>query len=194
MEAAVDFITQHLSKNNLEIEFRLGKKNGNYFDTNIGKDNFEKIHRRLSRYPSWESVTQQNAIVFYGARKNLRVVYDEDKDEQIACIAKYKMAHIDQNLSAQPFDVRVAVSIENPVTYDPDKDVFVKERKRKRTSFLRKGLSIDMSIVESDEKDSENPFMYQLELEIVEPPSGLNNLKLANHYQKIFDVLKLLTV
>jgi hypothetical protein len=189
----VDFITQHLNKNNLEIEFRLGKKNGNYFDTNVGKENFEKILRRLSKYPSWESVTQQNAIVFYGARKGLRVLYDEDKDEQLSCIAKYKMAHIDQNLPESPYDVRVAVSIENPVAYDPDKDTFVKERKRKRTSFLRKGLSIDMSIVETDEKDSENPFMYQVELEIVEPPSGLDNLKLANHYHKIFDVLNLLT-
>jgi hypothetical protein len=188
----VDFVTQHLAKNNLEIEFRLGKKNGTYFDTNIGKDNFDKIHRRLSRYPSWESVTQQNAIVFYGARKGLRVVYDEDKDEQVSCIAKYKMAHVDQQLQQRPFDVRIAVSIENPVTYDPDKDTFVNERKRRRTSFLRKGLSIDMSIIESSEKDSENPFEYQVELEIVEPPSGLDDVKIANHYHKVFDVLNLL--
>lgn len=188
----VDFVTQHLAKNNLEIEFRLGKKNGTYFDTNIGKDNFDKIHRRLSRYPSWESVTQQNAIVFYGARKGLRVVYDEDKDEQVSCIAKYKMAHVDQQLQQRPFDVRIAVSIENPVTYDPDKDTFVNERKRRRTSFLRKGLSIDMSIIESREKDSENPFEYQVELEIVEPPSGLDDVKIANHYHKVFDVLNLL--
>jgi len=189
----VDFVTQHLEKNNLEIEFRLGKKNGNYFDTNVGKENFEKIHRRLSRYPSWESVTQQNAVVFYGARKGLRVVYDEDKDEQVSCIAKYKMAHIDQTLTQRPFDVRVAVSIENPVTYDPEKDTFVKERKRRRTSFLRKGLSIDMSIVESAEKDSENPFEYQVELEIVEPAKGLDAVKLANHYHKVFDVLNLIS-
>ncbi len=189
----VDFVTQHLEKNNLEIEFRLGKKNGNYFDTNVGKENFEKIHRRLSRYPSWESVTQQNAIVFYGARKGLRVVYDEDKDEQVSCIAKYKMAHVDQTLAQRPFDVRVAVSIENPVSYDSEKDTFVKERKRRRTSFLRKGLSIDMSIVESAEKDSENPFEYQVELEIVEPAKDLDAVKLANHYHKVFDVLNLLS-
>ena len=189
----IDFITPHLSKNNLEIEFRLGKKNGNYFDTNVGKDTFDKIYRRLSKYPSWESVTHQNALVFYGARKGLRVVYDEDKDEQVSCIAKYKMAHTDQILEHQPFDVRVAVSIENPVVYDQDKDVFTSERKRKRTSFVRKGLSIDMSVVDTDEKDSENPYMYQVELEIVEPAIGLDDIKISNHYQKVFDVLKLVS-
>lgn len=189
----VDFITQHLNKNNLEIEFRLGKKNGNYFDTNIGKENFEKIHRRLLKYPSWESVTTQNAIVFYGARKGLRVVYDEDKDEQVSCIAKYKMAHTDQLLHNRPFDVRVAASIENPITYDHDKDTFVRERKRRRTSFLRKGLSIDLSVVESTEKDSENPFEYQVELEIVEPANGLDDVKISNHYHKVFDVLNLIS-
>jgi hypothetical protein len=191
----LQFIKPHLTKNHLEIEFRLGKKNGTYFDTNIGKENYEKLYRRLSRYPSWESVNHQNATVFYGSRKGLRVVYDEDKDEQVSCICKYNAANMDQILTGQPYDVRISVSIENPATYDAEKDVFISERKRKRTSFIRKGLSIDMSIVETTgDKDSENPFTYQVELEIIEPPSGLDQNKLTNHYQKIFDVLKLLEV
>ena len=49
-----------------------------------------------------------------------------------------------------------------------------------------------MSIVENGDKDSENPLVYQVELEITEPGSTLDEKKLANHYQKIFDVLKLL--
>jgi hypothetical protein len=51
-----------------------------------------------------------------------------------------------------------------------------------------------LSIVESDEKDSENPFEYQVELEIVEPVSDIlmSDTKLANHYQKVFDLMKLL--
>lgn len=188
----LQFIKPHLFKNHLEIEFRLGKKNGNYFDTNIGKDNFEKVYRRLLRYPSWESVKYQKATIFYGTRKGLRVVYDEEKDEQVACITKHNVGNMDQILSDKPLDVRISVSIENPANYDPDKDVFVKERKRERTSFLRKGLSIDMSIVESDDKDSETPFVYQLELEITEPSSNLDENKLTNHYHKVLDVLKLL--
>lgn len=191
----LQFIKPHLSKNHLELEFRLGKKNGTYFDTNIGKENFEKMHRRLMRYPSWDAIKQQNATVFYGARKGLRVVYDEDRDEQVSCVCKYNAANMDQILKDQPFDVRISVSIENPATYDVDKDTFTMERKRRRTSFIRKGLSIDMSIVENGgDKDSENPLCYQVELEIIDPPSTLDANKLTNHYQKIFDVLKLLSV
>lgn len=188
----VDFIKPHLIKNHLEIEFRLGKKNNKYFDTNIGKDNFEKIHRRLSRYPEWESVKTQKTTVFYGARKGLRVVYDEENDEQVSCVSKYNVANMDKVLEGQPFDVRISVSIENPATYDVDRDVFTHERKRTRTSFVRKGLSIDASVVETSEKDAENPLTYQIELEITEPPSGLDDVRIKNHYQKVFDVLKLL--
>ena len=188
----LQFIKPHLHKNHLEIEFRLGKKNGNYFDTNVGKENFEKVHRRLSRYPHWDSVTTQKSTVFYGSRKGLRVVYDEEKDEQVSCICKYNFGNLDQILKDHPLDVRISVSIENPATYDTDKDVFTHERKRQRTSFVRKGLSIDMSIVETNDKDSESAHTYQIELEITEPPSGLDEAKLTNHYQKIFDVMKLL--
>ena len=191
-EAIINFIKPHLAKNHLEIEFRLGKRNGTYFDTNIGKDNFEKIYRRLCRYPGWDSVSTQKTSVFYGTRKGLRVVYDEEKDEQVSCISKYNVANMDQVLENQPLDVRISVSIENPATYDADRDVFTHERKRTRTSFVRKGLSIDASVVETSDKDSENALGYQIELEIVEPHLDLDDVKIANHYQKVFDVLKLL--
>jgi hypothetical protein len=188
----VNFIKPHLIKNHLEIEFRLGKKNGKYFDTNIGKENFEKLFRRLSRYPEWEAVRTQKATVFYGGRKGLRVVYDEEKDEQVSCISKYNVSNMDQILEGQPLDVRISVSIENPATYDLEKDVFTHERKRTRTSFVRKGLTIDASVVETNEKDSESALSYQIELEITEPASGLDETRIKNHYQKVFDVLKLL--
>jgi hypothetical protein len=184
------FILPHVNKSNIEIEFRLGKKNGNYFDTNVGKEIFEKIHRRLMRYPEWESVKQQRALVYHGMRKGLRIVYDEDTDVQTV-ISKYNVANKDIVLQNEPFDARVSVSIENPATYDNEKDRFPIVKKRERTSFLRKGLSIDMSIVENEDKDSENPLVYRIEFEIVTPIGELTDVQFANHYQKIFDVLKL---
>lgn len=184
------FVLPHINKNNVEIEFRLGKKNGSYFDTNVGRDIFEKIHRRLSKYPEWESVKQQRALVYHGARKGLRIVYDEDTDEQTV-VSKYNVANRDIVLQNEPFDARVSVSIENPATYDNEKDRFPIVKKRVRTSFLRKGLSIDMSIVENEDKDSEETHMYRVEFEIVTPTRDLNDVQFANHYQKVFDVLKL---
>lgn len=184
-----NFVKPHLFKSNLELEFRIGKKNSNYFDTNIGKETFEKVHRRLMRYQEWDAVKHQKAVVYYGVRKGLRIVYDEDTDDQTV-ITKYNFATMDNVLSEQPFDVRVSLAIENPATYDQEKDRFPVIKKRIRTSFIRKGLSIDMSIIENDDKESESPFVYQIELEILDPRS-LNDISFANHYQKIFDVLKL---
>ena len=183
------FIQPHLCKNHLEIEFRIGKKNGNYFDNNMGKDTYEKLHRRLMRYTDWDAVKHQKALVYHGTRKNLRIVYDEDTDEQTV-ISKYNVANMDKTLDGERYDVRVAVSIENPATYDAEKDRFPIVKKRIRTSFIRKGLSIDLSIVENEDKDSENPLVYRLELEILDPKIQ-NDITFANHYQKIFDVLKL---
>jgi hypothetical protein len=183
-----EFIKPHLAKDNLEIEFRIGKRNGTLFDTNIGKERFEKIHRRLLRYEKWDRILTQNAIVFYGLRKGLRIVYDEDTDEQ-RVICKHSIGVLDKHLEEEPFDVRVSVAIETPTLYDPDKDKFPTEKKRKRTSFIRKGLSIDMSVVQNTEHDSEDEFVYQLELEIMKPTTDQS--KILNHFQKVFDVLKL---
>ena len=184
-----NFIAPHLIKNNLEIEFRFGKKNGNYFDTNIGKETYDKVYRRLMKYPSWDAVKHQRALVYHGTRKGLRIVYDEDTDEQTV-ISKYNAANMDMNLDGQKFDVRIAVSIENPATYDTEKDRFPIVKKRVRTSFIRKGLSIDLSVVENEDKDSENPYVYRLELEVLDPKEQ-NNVTIANHFHKVFDVLKL---
>jgi hypothetical protein len=155
----------------------------------MGKDTYEKVYRRLMRYNEWDAVKHQKALVYHGSRKGLRIVYDEDTDEQTV-ISKYNVANMDKTLDGQKYDLRVAVSIENPATYDTEKDRFPIVKKRIRTSFIRKGLSIDLSIVENEDKDSENPLVYRLELEILDPKI-LNDITFANHYQKIYDVLKL---
>lgn len=187
----VSFITPHLIKNHLEIEFRIGKKNGNIFDTNIGKDNYDKCLRRLKKYTGWERVETQEALVYYGQRKGLRIVYNENTEEQTV-ISKYNIGNMDRSLQNSSFDMRLAVSIENPASYDEEKDRFPVVKKRSRTSFIRKGLSIDLSVVENNDKDSENPLIYQLELEIIQHPSELDNTKIMNHFAKVNDVLKLL--
>jgi hypothetical protein len=186
-----NFVKPHLAKQNLEVEFRLGKMNGNKFDTNIGKSNFEKLFRRLSRYTAWDSIKTQKVCIFYGLRKGLRVIYDEESDIQTV-ITKHKIDVLDKSLEGMPLDVRISVALENPAAYDQDRDRFENEKKRSRTSFVRKGLSIDMSIVQSTDIDSEDEFVYQVELEILKP-TEMDSIKIQNHYQKVHDVLKLLS-
>jgi hypothetical protein len=190
MTDAFQFVKPHLLKPHVEIEFRLGKKNGNLFDTNIGKSNYDKLFRRLSRYHAWDQVKKQNAVVYYGLRKGLRIVYDEDTDDQTV-VYKHKLDTLDIPLEGLPVDVRIGVALETPATYDTEKDKFPTEKKRQRVSFIRKGLSIDLSIIQNMDRDSEEEFVYQLELEILKPET-CDEIKFTNHFHKVFDVLKLI--
>ena len=64
---------------NLEVELRLGKKNRNMFDTNVGRDKFSKIKEALDNYTLWEEVKQTNTSSYYV--KDLRYEINEDTDE-----------------------------------------------------------------------------------------------------------------
>ena len=48
-----------------EVELRLGKFNGKLFDTNIGKDTFDKVYRALVKYQGWEKIYTTQEEVFY---------------------------------------------------------------------------------------------------------------------------------
>jgi hypothetical protein len=190
MTDAFQFVKPHLHKPYVEVEFRLGRRNGNIFDTNIGKTNYDKLYRRLSKYHAWDQVKKQNSIVYYGLRKGLRIVYDEDTDEQTV-VYKHKIDALDIPLEGLPVDVRIGVALETPASYDTEKDKFPTEKKRERISFIRKGLSIDLSKIQNIDRDSEDEFVYQLELEILKPDT-CTECKFTNHFHKVFDVLKLI--
>lgn len=188
------FIRQHKSKNHIEIEFRLGKKNGNVFDTNVGKKVYEDALHSLKQYKGWENVAENRQVVYYGARKGLRVVYNEDTDEQ-DCTTKHRAAVLDQVLDGWPVDIRIAASIEIPTIYDQEKDRFPETKNRLRTSFTRKGLVIDVSKItraSTQDKDQENSVEYQIEFEILDPANLDSDSATFNHYHKVFDLLKCL--
>ena len=188
------FIRQHKNKNHVEIEFRLGKKNGNVFDTNVGKKVYEDALHSLKQYQGWENVSERRQTVYYGTRKGLRVVYNEDTDEQ-DCTTKHRSAVLDQILEGWPVDIRIAASIEIPTVYDQDKDKFLETKSRLRTSFTRKGLVIDVSKIISanaHDKDQENSIEYQIEFEILDPDKLDSDSVTFNHYNKVFDLLKCL--
>lgn len=174
----------------LEVEFRLGRKTKTgTFVTNVGKSIFDKVYRRLSRYPSWESIKRTKSEIYYGTQKGHRIVYDQDTEEQV-CIMKKTIENIDESLQG-PLDVRISMSTETPSTYDQEKDKFPVQIMRDRTSFIRKGLSIDLSVVHgSEDHDSEDGLQYRIELEIIDPTT-LTHETYINHYAKIGDVLKL---
>jgi len=134
---------------NVEMEIRLGKSNGSFFDTNIGAANFDKIINALEQFDGWEEKKNETTEVFYYNESKKRLTWHEDADRMIE---KY------------------------------------------RRSYIRKNLSIDMTIISGDstDMDDEDGKKYQVELEIIDPSMVEDEPKLFNIVHKVFDVLKIL--
>jgi hypothetical protein len=96
-------------------------------------------------------------------------VLDETTDEQVGQIKK-RVKVDDFSLDDVPFDVRLGVSTEEPFEYDGE-ETSTKQTTKERWSFVRKNLSIDMTIVKGapDDKDSDEDTFYQIEMEIIDP-------------------------
>lgn len=174
-------------KPDTEIEIRLGKMNRGSFDTNVTRETYEKVLRRLKKYNGWEDVCESDTSRFYYAN-NRRTTYDNVKEDITECVTKKRLLVDDASLKDRPFDVRLGVSSEKPCAHD-DEEEYTKVRNVKRTSFLRKNLRIDVSVVsgDPDDHDSENETEYQIELELLHVPEKPHEL--YNMLYKIFDVL-----
>lgn len=179
----------------VEMEFRLGKFNGSFFDVDVGIQNYNKILQGLKMYSGWEKVISSKMEVYYRDSDNLRISIDENTDETIN--VKKERIHTENfnNLKNTPYDVRFSVSKEIPLgenfEYDGDMD---KKKMKERVSFVRKNLSIDVTKCTggTDDIDEENESTYQIEFEIVVPKNLKNIDELFNIIYKIKDVFKLL--
>jgi len=172
----------------VEMEIRLGKINRGSFDTNVGQQVFEKVLRGLHKYTGWEKVVKKTDVAYY--KDDIRLVMDEDTDESVQ-VSKRKLVKIDHTLPDRPFDVRFSVAKETPCTQDVDE--YLSAKKRTRESFIRKNLSIDMTVVSGNptDLDSEEENSYQIEFEIIDPKKVSDNIALYNIIYKIQDVLDL---
>lgn len=182
-------IESHRAKENVEVEIRFGRKAGSKFDTNVGKTAFERVLKALTKYQGWETTKHTNSTVYY-FEGSKRLTIDEETDEQVGHIKK-RVVVDDFELDQAPFDLRLGVSTEEPYEYDGE-ETSTKQNTKERWSFVRKNLSIDLSIVKGnpDDKDSDDDTTYQIELEIINPSQIQNKIELFNILHKVFDVLK----
>ena len=195
-------IESHKTKDNVEIEIRFGRRSGSKFDTNVGEGTFKKVLAALNKYEGWETKHHMNATVYYfdggegtsGSRADhrsfKRLTVNEETDEQVGQV-KTRVKVDDVELASQPLDVRLGVSTEVPWEYDGE-ETSTEQKTKERWSFVRKNLSIDMSIIKGnpDDKDSDEDTTYQIEMEIIKPSEIQNKIELYNMLYKVFDVLK----
>jgi hypothetical protein len=171
----------------IEVELRLGKHNGSLFDTNMGKETWERVLTGLKKYQGWESVNSSVADVYYNDANNIRITADEESGEQTMV---QKINVIKEDFKCNPVDVRFSVSREIPTFGEYEMD---RKRNKTRHSFVRKNLSIDMTISSGDsvDMDSEEECSYQIELEIVNPQEVKNDDEFYNIIHKISDLVKI---
>lgn len=183
-----DVFETHKNEEHIEVEIRLGKHNGSLFDTNVGKETFERVLKGLKKYNGWEETKTTSTDVFYDDTNGIRISSDEDTGEQIM-VQKIKV--VKEDFKSEPLDVRFSISREIPThgSYDMDR-----KRSKYRHSFVRKNLSIDMTVSSGDsvDMDSEDAASYQIELEIVKPGDVGSYNDLFNILHKVNDLSKLI--
>lgn len=195
MHAAFDQIepifNQFKNSANIEIEMRLGKISYGKFDTNVGKQTFQKILEGLENYKGWEKVDKSNTTAYFTG--DIRVIDNEDTGVSSAH-KKTKIKKIDIHIENKPYDLRFSVSTEIPCAKPGENTEYEDMRSKKRISFIRKNLSIDMTVVngDTDDTDSEENERYEIELEIVKPTNVKDKNELYNIIHKVDDILKLL--
>ena len=180
----------HKNEGDIEVEIRLGKHNGSLFDTNVGKDTWKRVLKGLKKYNGWESVKMSTSDVYYSDSNNIRITSDEESGEQTMI---QKISVIKEDFKCEPLDVRFCVAREIPTSGEYEMD---RKRTKTRHSFVRKNLSIDMTISSGDnaDMDSEEEASYQIELEIVKPDAVDDIYKFQNILQKVADLSKLISV
>ena len=177
----------------IEMEFRLGKFNGTFFDTNIGEKMYISILNGLNKYTGWERIVQSETEVFFREKDNLRITIDESTNEET--IIKKEREHVEdfKQLEGTPFDIRFSVCKEIPMEHDYESEMDGKKTKT-RTSYIRKNVSIDVTSISGNtqDMDSEDPFTYQVEFEIIKPQNVEDKDTLFNIIHKIKDLFNIL--
>lgn len=176
----------------IEFEIRIGKFNAGTFDTDLGQDGFNRILDGLRKYDGWERVVNTKEEVFYRESDNLRISIDENTSEE-KIVKKLRVHNEDfKKLGNAPYDIRFGISSEIPIEdYEGEMD---KKKTKHRLSFIRKNLSIDATVVSGDmeDMDAEDPNVYQIEMEIIDPKLVKNDNELFNILHKVKDLFNIL--
>jgi|TARA_R110000823_G_scaffold23190_3_gene69494 hypothetical protein len=190
VEKLLPVFDSHKDEEHIEVELRLGKYNGSFFDTNVGKETFEKVLKGLKKYHKWEKTESSISDVFYNDKDSIRITTNQDTGEHKMV---QKINVIKDDFYGTPSDMRFSVSREIPTVGEYEMD---RKRTKTRYSFLRKNLSIDMTISTGDspDMDSEEECSYQIEIEIVDPTRVSTRDEFFNIIHKVNDLSKLIPV
>jgi hypothetical protein len=150
-----------------EVEFRFGRKGIRSFDTNIARDRFEAVLKRLKSNKKWSSTTEETfEDRLHPAGGRTRVL----SDGKVESIRKERVYKQDLAFPSAWADVRVCIAHERPLPPGGDPPVVNTIRKR-RWRFVHKGLwafDLTRSVAERPlDPDDESLEYHGIELELV---------------------------
>lgn len=189
-EKVQQLLDSHQNTPWVEMEFRLGRFTANGFETDVGKSTFYAIHNGLEQYKEWEEVRRTLEDVYYNDENRIRLSVGQDGLQ--AMVQKDKLAQIDfKEFKNAPLDLRFSVSREMPVQGQYEMD---RKRTKQRTRYVRKGLAIDLTVMQGDQvdMDAEDPCTYHVELEILRPDVPMTIEECFNMCHKVNDVLAII--
>lgn len=169
---------------NLEIEIRLGRRSGKGFNTNVGEVSFFKAMKSLNKFKEWWSTSHTSSMVYY-CDGSKRITVNQETGEHVRIIKKRVLVD-DFLLDDASLDVRLGFSTEEP--FECDGGVSTRQTTKQRWSFIRKNLSIDLTIVKAPNEE----IVYQIEMEIIDPKLLSGKSELFKVISKVFDLLKCL--
>jgi hypothetical protein len=186
-----ELVETHKHTPHIEFEFRLGRHNGKFFDTNVGKEKWDGIMAGLVQYNGWENDYLTMTDCYYNDAEKIRLSVDANTGQQTT-VKKQLVTNEDFLEPSTVLDLRCGVSVETPVDgqYEMDRKV-----SKQRRSFVRKNLQIDMTMVSGvcQDLDAEDPYVYQIELEICRPDLVETPEEIYNMCHKVNDVLKIIS-
>ena len=192
-DAVKPLVDKYKDEEYIEMELRLGKFNGTFFDTNVGKETFDKYLAGLYKYNGWESVNNITTEVYHREEDKTRLTIDEKSGDET--FIKKERIRVDdfKKVENAPFDIRFGISKETPIE-DDGNSTFNSKKIKNRTSFVRKNLSIDMTVCQGtvEDMDSEEYTVYQVEFEIIDPRKVDDIDTLFNIIHKLKDFFNML--
>lgn len=172
---------QSIPKGN-ELEFRIGRRVNGALHTTIAEDVFERLRKRLHAFPGWEGIQHSETECY----RTGSIRMEEDDVGMRTVTEKVRLGTRDFEIPQTQWVVRIASSNEvvaSPVAW---KETFLK----KRESFLRKGVRIDLTTLTSEDGDDEEPVKHLVEVEVLDPDAARDAREWERITWKVFDVLR----
>ena len=116
-------VQQFKDEEHTEIELRFGIYNGNMFDTNLGKAQFDSIMNGLSKYTEWDQIIGTEQEVFYRECDGVRITTEEATGEETIVRKERVMNQDFKQIENVPYDLRFSISKEIPLPEDTDREM-----------------------------------------------------------------------